>query len=313
MTAAEQITEYLSKQAEPHTAAEIAEATGVNKATVERQLRTLRDAGTAHTVGIEAFHGNAKTWALTPAALSVLSADPVNGDVEETGDWMLDVPPTPMEDEFDSLPVLNLSEWSAPEDEAYAARTEPLTEAQEEEMIRLGLTEEEYRARPVTEGTLTASGKVVEYDPDDAFTDDDPEVEHGEPENVTDTAPSATVASMTTDTVERPSRREQVNFHKRGQLSDEVLSYLAANPSDEFTPHMIAKTGMSGTGAVAYTLEALTNKGKVTRTSDKPKRYQHKDPATWPVEEPKAEKVKAPRKSKKEKAAEAEAEQAATV
>jgi hypothetical protein len=334
MTAAEQITEYLAKQDEARTVAEIAEATNIKAATVERQMRALRDADTVREVGVA--DGNKKTWALaTRTTAPGEYQEPTKDLYREAHESSTDASETPRDDPDAEVEA----DFTLPE--PTLAVEEQLSEADETEMVRRGMTREEWDAAQAsassTEETVPAptedtdwnAEETAAYEQRQAATDEQTESELPiyrtiDPDAVIEEAEeaayaedraradgtfvpppsSAKVEDMATDTKTRKPRKnaatkapkttggpraEQRFFHKRGELSDEILTFLAEYPGEQFTPHRIAKTEMAGTGSIAYALEALTKKGKVTRTNDKPKTYQHLDPSLWPVEETKTD------------------------
>lgn len=60
----------------------------------------------------------------------------------------------------------------------------------------------------------------------------------------------------------------------KGALETAVFDHMGANPKSEFTPSDLARVLNRSSGAIANALAKFAAQGKVTQTSERPRRYR---------------------------------------
>jgi hypothetical protein len=60
----------------------------------------------------------------------------------------------------------------------------------------------------------------------------------------------------------------------KGALEIAVFDHMAANPKSEYTPADLARVLNRSSGAIANALAKFAGQGKVTQTSERPRRYR---------------------------------------
>jgi DNA-binding MarR family transcriptional regulator len=111
----------------------------------------------------------------------------------------------------------------------------------------------------------TAAPQDQADDPEHVHAPSDVDGHNGDSETATSHGPDKPNPDYATSTPRRPYRRSGKPPRARGQLRQEVLAYLTAQPGQELTPHQIAKHIDASDGAVSNACSKLAHNGDVQR------------------------------------------------
>ena len=84
----------------------------------------------------------------------------------------------------------------------------------------------------------------------------------------------AAKASSTTAATDAARNKSGLTKLGKGGLETQVLDHMAAHPKSEFTPTDLARVLDRSGGAIANALAKFATQGKVTQTSERPRRYR---------------------------------------